>query len=214
MFNGRVVTRLDYESYDEMAHKELRKLCSYIRGEYPSIERIVIMHRVGEVAVGEISVIVATAAPHRGDALHATERAINQLKAIVPIWKKELRKLCSYIRGEYPSIERIVIMHRVGEVAVGEISVIVATAAPHRGDALHATERAIDHLKATVPIWKKEMYEDGGCSWKENNECCVDARPDVSVGENFARSNRTGDENLRVFWLRRMIKQMNNRKSL
>ncbi|KAE9421751.1 hypothetical protein Angca_007245, partial [Angiostrongylus cantonensis] len=87
-FNGRSVARLDYETYDEMAYKELRKLCSLIRSKYPSVERVVIFHRIGEVAVGETSVIIATASPHRKDALHATEMAIDELKRAVPIWKK------------------------------------------------------------------------------------------------------------------------------
>ncbi|VDM62862.1 unnamed protein product [Angiostrongylus costaricensis] len=88
-FNGRNVARLDYEAYDEMAYKELRKLCSLIRSKYPSVERVVIFHRLGyKVAVGETSVIIATASPHRKDALHATEMAIDELKRAVPIWKK------------------------------------------------------------------------------------------------------------------------------
>uniref|UniRef100_A0A0K0D993 Molybdopterin synthase n=1 Tax=Angiostrongylus cantonensis TaxID=6313 RepID=A0A0K0D993_ANGCA len=88
-FNGRSVARLDYETYDEMAYKELRKLCSLIRSKYPSVERVVIFHRLGyKVAVGETSVIIATASPHRKDALHATEMAIDELKRAVPIWKK------------------------------------------------------------------------------------------------------------------------------
>ncbi|ETN73057.1 molybdopterin converting factor, subunit 2 [Necator americanus] len=87
-FAGRRVTRLDYESYDEMAYKELRRLCGLIRSKFPSVERIVIWHRIGEVAVGETSVIIATASPHRKDAIHATEMAIDELKRVVPIWKK------------------------------------------------------------------------------------------------------------------------------
>ncbi|KIH44137.1 molybdopterin converting factor, subunit 2, partial [Ancylostoma duodenale] len=83
---------------------------------------------------------------------------------------KELRRLCSTIRDKFPSVERVVILHRIGEVAVGETSVVIATASPHRKDAIHATEMAIDELKRAVPIWKKEVYEDGGCSWKENGE--------------------------------------------
>ncbi|KHJ74733.1 molybdopterin converting factor, subunit 2 [Oesophagostomum dentatum] len=104
---------------------------------------------------------------------------------------KELRRLCRLIREKYPSVERVVILHRIGEVAVGETSVVIATASPHRKDAIHATAMAIDELKRTVPIWKKEVYEDGGCSWKENGEWCAGDRCGESTEEkSFAQANR------------------------
>ncbi|EYC31625.1 hypothetical protein Y032_0003g1154 [Ancylostoma ceylanicum] len=125
---------------------------------------------------------------------------------------KELRRLCGVIRDKFPSVERVVILHRIGEVAVGETSVIIATASPHRKDAIHATEMAIDELKRAVPIWKKEVYEDGGCSWKENGEWCAGDRSGGSTEEkSFAQASRTRDANRKVFWLRQMVKQMNTR---
>ncbi|KAH7728367.1 Protein T27A3.6 [Aphelenchoides avenae] len=89
-FNGKTVVRLEYEAYDQMAYQELRKLCMRVRNEYPSIERVAIIHRIGEVAVGEESVVIATSSPHRRDAIHATEMLIDELKRVVPIWKKEV----------------------------------------------------------------------------------------------------------------------------
>jgi molybdopterin synthase catalytic subunit/molybdopterin converting factor small subunit len=59
---------------------------------------------------------------------------------------------------------RIAITHRVGRVEIGETSVAIAVSAPHRGDALAACREAIDRLKETVPLWKKEVYE-GGEEW-------------------------------------------------
>ena len=53
------------------------------------------------------------------------------------------------------------IHHRVGRVGIGETSVVIAVSAPHRQDALAACKEAIDTLKETVPLWKKEVYEDG-----------------------------------------------------
>ncbi|KAK6730317.1 hypothetical protein RB195_007029 [Necator americanus] len=127
---------------------------------------------------------------------------------------KELRRLCGLIRSKFPSVERIVIWHRIGEVAVGETSVIIATASPHRKDAIHATEMAIDELKRVVPIWKKEVYEDGGCSWKENGEWCAGDRSGGSTEEkSFAQASRTRDANRKVFWLKQMVKQMNAKSS-
>jgi molybdopterin synthase catalytic subunit len=63
--------------------------------------------------------------------------------------------------------------HRVGVVPVGEASVVIATSAPHRDVAYAASRFAIDALKMSVPIWKKEFYEDGSV-WKSNREV-VDA---------------------------------------
>lgn len=55
----------------------------------------------------------------------------------------------------------IAMRHRVGKLSVGEISVIIAVSAPHRAEAFAACSEALDLLKATVPVWKKEYYEDG-----------------------------------------------------
>jgi molybdopterin synthase catalytic subunit len=63
---------------------------------------------------------------------------------------------------------RVAIVHRIGALCVGEPSVAVAAAAPHRGLAFDACEYAIDELKKRVPIWKKEHYADGGATWREN----------------------------------------------
>jgi molybdopterin synthase catalytic subunit len=58
----------------------------------------------------------------------------------------------------------VAIHHRVGTLAIGEASVVIAVSAPHRQDALAACKDAIDRLKETVPLWKKEVYE-GGEEW-------------------------------------------------
>ncbi|HMD02588.1 MAG TPA: molybdenum cofactor biosynthesis protein MoaE [Candidatus Baltobacteraceae bacterium] len=63
---------------------------------------------------------------------------------------------------------RVAIVHRTGRLALGEASVAVAVAAPHRAVAFDACEFAIDELKRRVPIWKKEHYRDGAAGWREN----------------------------------------------
>ncbi len=63
----------------------------------------------------------------------------------------------------------VAIVHRVGTVSTGEVSVVVAAAAAHRGPALDACRLAIEAVKATVKIWKKEIYEDGA-AWIEGRE--------------------------------------------
>ena len=59
------------------------------------------------------------------------------------------------------NIDGIAILHRVGRLEVGEISVLVAVSSPHRAEGFSACQFAIDRLKQTVPVWKKEMSEDG-----------------------------------------------------
>jgi molybdopterin synthase catalytic subunit len=63
--------------------------------------------------------------------------------------------------GERFGVSRLAILHRVGEVGVGEASVIIVTAAPHRGEAFDACRYAIEELKARAPIWKAERFADG-----------------------------------------------------
>ncbi|KAJ2322020.1 hypothetical protein GGI00_005978, partial [Coemansia sp. RSA 2681] len=60
--------------------------------------------------------------------------------------------------------------HRVGEVAVGQTSVIIAAASAHRADAISAVHFLIDSLKARLPIWKKELLDDGTGTWKQNED--------------------------------------------
>jgi molybdopterin synthase catalytic subunit len=62
---------------------------------------------------------------------------------------------------------RIAMVHRTGPVAIGEPSVVIAVGAPHRAECYEASRWAIEALKERVPIWKKEMYEDGS-AWKAN----------------------------------------------
>jgi molybdopterin synthase catalytic subunit len=67
------------------------------------------------------------------------------------------------LRARY-DVHDVAIHHRVGDVGIGEASVVIAVSAPHRADALAACKDAIDTLKETVPLWKKEVYE-GGEEW-------------------------------------------------
>lgn len=80
--------------------------------------------------------------------------------------RKELRGLVHSLQVEYPT-SRVAIVHRLGVVDVGETSVAIAVSAPHRDEAYTVSRKAIDRLKGTIPIWKKEMYQEGA-SWKAN----------------------------------------------
>jgi molybdopterin synthase catalytic subunit len=87
-FEGQQVVGLSYEAFEPMALAVLATIADEI-GERFGVSRLAILHRVGEVGVGEASVIIVTAAPHRGEAFDACRYAIEELKARAPIWKAE-----------------------------------------------------------------------------------------------------------------------------
>ena len=87
-YAGQRVTGLDYEAFEEMALDVLRKIGNEIADRF-DVHRVALIHRVGRVAVGEPSVVIAAAAPHRGAAFDAARYAIEELKARAPIWKQE-----------------------------------------------------------------------------------------------------------------------------
>lgn len=86
---GRQVSYLEYEAYPEMAIAKMRQIGEEIREKW-EVEEIAIHHRVGRLGVGEASVIIAVSAPHRRQALEGCAYAIERLKQIVPLWKKEV----------------------------------------------------------------------------------------------------------------------------
>jgi molybdopterin synthase catalytic subunit len=95
---GRAVSYLEYEAYPEMAVAKMRQIEQEIRKKW-DIERITIRHRIGRLGVGEASVVIAVAAPHRQQALEACAYAIERLKQVVPVWKKEVSPDGSYWVG-------------------------------------------------------------------------------------------------------------------
>jgi len=85
----RTVTRLDFEAYDPMAVKEMKKLAVRACEQWP-VEKIAIHHRKGTLYVGDIAVVIAVSTPHRQAAFEACKFTIDTLKQTVPIWKKEI----------------------------------------------------------------------------------------------------------------------------
>ena len=85
---GRATVEILYEAYGAMAEDELSRIASEISREWPE-SRLRMRHRVGTVRVGEASVAIAVASPHRADAFAACRAAIDRIKTRVPIWKKE-----------------------------------------------------------------------------------------------------------------------------
>jgi Molybdopterin converting factor, large subunit len=86
---GRETEYLVYEAYEPMALKEMEKLARAAREKF-EIEHIGIVHRLGKLEIGETSVVISVAAPHRRAAFEACEWLIKELKRTVPIWKKEV----------------------------------------------------------------------------------------------------------------------------
>jgi molybdopterin synthase catalytic subunit len=84
----RVTTHLDYQAYPPMAEKKLAEIEAEVRRRWP-VGEVALVHRVGTLGVGEVSVAVAVSAPHRGDAFEACRFAIDTLKETVPIWKRD-----------------------------------------------------------------------------------------------------------------------------
>ncbi|HEY3176006.1 MAG TPA: molybdenum cofactor biosynthesis protein MoaE [Candidatus Polarisedimenticolia bacterium] len=85
---GRRVHHLVYEAYPSMAEQEMRRIVSVIHDKW-EVTAVALAHRTGRLEIGEASVVVAVAAPHRKEALEACAFAIEQVKQSVPIWKKE-----------------------------------------------------------------------------------------------------------------------------
>jgi len=85
---GRPVLHLEYEAYEEMALRLMEEIADETRRRWP-VTDVRIVHRLGRLAIGEASVAVAVASPHRAEAFAACRHAIDTLKATVPIWKKE-----------------------------------------------------------------------------------------------------------------------------
>jgi molybdopterin synthase catalytic subunit len=96
---------------------------------------------------------------------------------------KVLGEIGAALRSRF-DVGRLAIVHRTGRLEVGETSVAIAVSAPHRRAALAACDLAIERLKAELPVWKKEFFEDGAV-WRENDERSG-ARPDSAGRETAA----------------------------
>jgi molybdopterin synthase catalytic subunit len=84
-----------------------------------------------------------------------------EYEAHAPMAEAKMREIGEAVRARWSGVLRVAMMHRTGRLEIGETSVLIAVAAAHRGDAFAACQFAIDTLKQTVPVWKKEHFEDG-----------------------------------------------------
>ena len=81
-----------------------------------------------------------------------------------PLALEKLREVCAQVAREH-AVTGVAAVHRTGTLAIGDVAVIVATTAAHRGEAFTASRALIDTLKAEVPIWKHQRFEDGSDEW-------------------------------------------------
>ena len=86
----------------------------------------------------------------------------------------KLAAIAAETRVRWPDVGRIALVHRIGSLGLGESSVVVAVSAPHRPEAFAAARFAIDALKVSVPVWKREIWH-GGSDWGTNASDLVDA---------------------------------------
>lgn len=91
-----------------------------------------------------------------------------EYEAYPPMAIKEMESIGAAVRERW-TVEKIAITHRIGRLEIGEASVVIAVSSPHRREAIEACHFAIDRLKQTVPVWKKEFWQ-GGEVWIENQQ--------------------------------------------
>lgn len=85
---GRSVTSMEYEAYVPMAEKEMERIENDLAARFPAV-RLLMRHRIGRLAVGEVAVVVVASAPHREEAFAACRAGIEEIKSRVPVWKRE-----------------------------------------------------------------------------------------------------------------------------
>ena len=88
--DGRRVLYLEYEAYPEMAEQVLAQVGDEVRARWTEVQQAAIVHRVGRLDIGDVAVVIALSAAHRRQTFDALRYAIDRLKEIVPIWKKEV----------------------------------------------------------------------------------------------------------------------------
>jgi molybdopterin synthase catalytic subunit len=81
-----------------------------------------------------------------------------------PSAQDELRRVAEKVAASFP-VQALAVLHRVGDLAVGDLAVVAAVACEHRGEAFEACKSLVDELKATVPIWKHQQFTGGGSEW-------------------------------------------------
>jgi molybdopterin synthase catalytic subunit len=128
-----------------------------LRDQPLSVDEVV--EAVRDPAAGGLVVFVGAVRENDG------ERAVDWLDYEAhPSAEARLREVADQVAAMHPTVA-VAATHRVGKLAVGDLAVVVAASCPHRAEAFAAARALIDELKATVPIWKHQVFSDGGEEW-------------------------------------------------
>ncbi|WP_340376309.1 molybdenum cofactor biosynthesis protein MoaE [Streptomyces sp. SS7] len=118
-----------------------------------------VFRAVGDDAAGGTALFVGTVRDHDGGA------DVDTLAySCHPSAEAEIRRVAEKVAAEFP-VRALAAVHRVGDLAVGDLAVVVAVSCPHRGEAFEACRKLIDDLKHEVPIWKHQRFSDGTDEW-------------------------------------------------
>ncbi|MFD9098779.1 molybdenum cofactor biosynthesis protein MoaE [Streptomyces collinus] len=118
-----------------------------------------VFRAVGDDAAGGIALFVGTVRSHDGGAdVDALGYSCH------PSAEDEMRRVAEKVVAEYP-VRALAAVHRVGDLKVGDLAVVVAVSCPHRAEAFEACRRLIDDVKHEVPIWKHQTFSDGTEEW-------------------------------------------------
>ncbi|MFJ2740414.1 molybdenum cofactor biosynthesis protein MoaE [Streptomyces sp. NPDC087440] len=118
-----------------------------------------VFRAVGEDAAGGTALFVGTVRNHDGGAdVDALGYSCH------PTAEAEMRRVAEQVVAKYP-VRALAAVHRVGDLAVGDLAVVVAVSCPHRAEAFEACRMLIDDLKHDVPIWKHQKFSDGAEEW-------------------------------------------------
>lgn len=130
-----------------------------VRGTPLSLDEV--FAAVGDDAAGGVALFVGTVRDHDG----RPGAAVTGLSySAHPSAEDELRRVAAKVAADFP-VSALAAVHRVGDLRVGDLAVIVAVSSPHRDEAFAASRRLIDDLKSEVPIWKHQTFDDGTEEW-------------------------------------------------
>lgn len=121
-----------------------------------------VLSAVGDPHAGGIALFVGTVRDHTPE--HPDETVAELEYSAHPAAREQLEKVARSVAAAHPEA-LLAAVHRVGDLAVGDLAVVVAAACPHRAEAFAACRALIDTLKQEVPIWKRETFRDGSHTW-------------------------------------------------
>ena len=120
-----------------------------------------VFRAVGDDAAGGTALFVGTVRDHDGG---STTEVTGLAYSAHPSAEEELRRVAEKVAADFP-VRALAAVHRVGDLQVGDLAVVVAISCPHRAEAFAACRRLIDDLKREVPIWKHQRFADGTEEW-------------------------------------------------